>query len=60
MSEEKRKKWRKEHLRTISTKLRKEEYLILLEYCRRWHTTPYSLLQEDIRATIRGETAAAE
>lgn len=47
-------KWDKKHLRTVSTKLRKEEYCALLDACMLWGETPYSLLRRLLRSHVLG------
>ena len=45
-------KWDRLHMRTVSTKLRKEEYEELMDYCIRRGTKPYTLLRRIMRGLI--------
>lgn len=47
-------KWDKKHLRTVSTKLNKEEYCEFVDICYRVNDTPYGVLQRYIRRDILG------
>lgn len=47
--------WDARHLRTVSTKLRKEDYAALLDVCVLRGTTPYALLRRLIRSDVLGK-----
>ena len=47
-------KWDKQHLRTVSTKLRKEEYAALLDMCMLWGIKPYTLIRRLVRVHVLG------
>lgn len=47
-------KWDKQHLRTVSTKLRKEEYAALVDICMLWGIKPYTLLRRLVRVHVLG------
>lgn len=47
-------KWDKQHLRTVSTKLRKEEYAALLDMCMLWGIKPYTLVRRLVRVHVLG------
>ena len=47
------KQWDKDNLRTISTKLRKEEYLKLIDWCNANHIKPYTLLKHSAKSAMR-------
>lgn len=46
--------WDSRHLRTVSTKLRKEDYAALLDVCMLRGTSPYALLRRMIRSDLLG------
>lgn len=47
-------KWDKKHLRTVSTKLRKEEYAALVDVCMLSGDKPYTVLRRLIRSQLLG------
>ena len=47
-------KWDKRHMRTVSTKLRKEEYAELLDTCMLWGVKPYTLIRRLVRVHVLG------
>lgn len=51
-------KWDKQHLRTVSTKLRKEEYAALVDICMLRGIKPYTLLRRLVRVHILGREDA--
>ena len=47
-------KWDKKNLRTVSTKLRKEEYAALLDVCMLSGAKPYTVLRRLIKSQLLG------
>ena len=47
-------KWDRRHIRTVSTKLRKNEYNELLDICALWNVKPYTLLRRLLRVHVLG------
>lgn len=47
-------KWDKRHIRTVSTKLRKNKYNELLDICALWNVKPYTLLRRLLRVHVLG------
>lgn len=50
VEKKRQRQWDKKHLRTVSTKITVQDFQILSEYCRKFHTTPYRLMKEFILA----------
>ena len=50
MDRERQAKWDGENMATVSTKLRRREYMKLRALCVAYHTTPYAVLQHLVTA----------
>ena len=50
MERDRQAKWDGENMATVSTKLRRREYMKLRALCVAYHTTPYAVLQHLVTA----------
>ena len=50
MDRDRQAKWDGENMATVSTKLRRREYMKLRALCVAYHTTPYAVLQHLVTA----------
>lgn len=49
-------KWDRKHLRTVSTKLRKEDYDELIDRCMLWGISPYEEMRRLLMAHVIGRS----